>query len=105
MNTAKQLKYHCFAIEQQPLLTLQDEASRITFISRITFLSYFIEIYGAELTNGSILFIFGPLNTTYVSLIYDTLFNPHYLNFSTEFGQNYNLQIELVRLGNRHSKF
>ena len=47
-----------------------------TKFSRIAFLSYLIEIYGAQLTEGSIIFICHPLSNTYVSLNYDTSFNP-----------------------------
>ena len=34
LNTAKQLKYHYFAVEQQPLLSLPEKASQV---SRIAF--------------------------------------------------------------------
>ena len=40
LNTAKQLKYHYFALEQQSLLNLPDKASHI---SRTAFLSYLID--------------------------------------------------------------
>ena len=73
LKKAKQLKYHCFAVEQQPLLCLPDKASQV---SKITSLSFLIEIYETELTKGSILYICGPLTNSYVSLIYDTLYNP-----------------------------
>ena len=43
LNAAKQLKYHYFAVEQQPLLSLPDKASQV---SRTAFLLYLIEIYG-----------------------------------------------------------
>ena len=62
LNTAKQHKYLYFAAEQQPLLfSLPDKASQV---SRTAFLSYLIEIYGAQLTKGSILFICDPLKDT-----------------------------------------
>ena len=70
LNVAKQPKYHYFAAEQQPLLSLPDKASQV---SRTAFLSSLIEIYGAQLTKGSILFICDLLTNTYISLIYDTL--------------------------------
>ena len=73
LNTAKQLKYHYFAIKQQPHLSLPEKASQV---SRTAFLSYLIEIYGTELTKGSVLFICNPLTNKYISLIYDTLFHP-----------------------------
>ena len=73
LNTAKQLKYHCFAVEQQPYLSLPEKASQV---SRTAFLSYLVEIYGTQLTKGSILFIGDPLTNRYISLIYDTLFHP-----------------------------
>ena len=73
LNTAKQLKYHYFAIEQQPHLSLPEKASQV---SRTAFLSYLIEIYGTELTKGSVLSICNPLTNKYISLIYDTLFHP-----------------------------
>ena len=41
LNTARQVKYHYFAVEQQPPLSLPDKASQV---SRIAFLSYLIEI-------------------------------------------------------------
>ena len=73
LNTAKQLKYHYFAVQQQPLLSLTEKASQV---SRTAFLSYLFEIYRAQLTKGSVLFICDPLTNKYISLIYDTLFNP-----------------------------
>ena len=73
LNVAKHLEYHYFEAEQQPLLFLPDKASQV---SRTAFLSYLIEIYRAQLTKGSILFICDPLTDIYVSLIYDNLFNP-----------------------------
>ena len=73
LNTAKQLKYHYFAVKQQPFLTLPHKASQN---SRISFFSYLIEIYGAQFTKGSVVFICDQLNTKFVSLIHDTLFNP-----------------------------
>ena len=47
LNTAKQLKYHYFAVEQQPHLYLPEKASQV---SRTAFLSYLVEIYGSQLT-------------------------------------------------------
>ena len=73
LNVANQLKYHYFAVERQPLLFLPDKESQV---SRTAFLSYLIEIYGAQLTKGSILFICDPLTNTHISLIYGILFNP-----------------------------
>ena len=73
LNTAKQFKYHYFAVEQRPLLSLPDKASQV---SRTALLSYLIKNDGAQLTNGSIFFICDPLTNVYISLIYDTLFNP-----------------------------
>ena len=35
-----------------------------------------MEIYGAQLTKGSMLLVCDALTNNYVSLIYDTLFNP-----------------------------
>ena len=67
LNVAKQHKYHYFGAEKQPLLSLPDKASQV---SRTAFLSYLIEIYGAQLTKGSILFICDPLTDTYNSFIY-----------------------------------
>ena len=71
-NTAKQLKYHYCAVEQQPYLSLPEKASQV---SRIAFLSYLVEISGTQLTKGSILFIGDPLSNKCFSLIYDTLFH------------------------------
>ena len=48
LNTAKQLKYHNFAVEQQPHLFLPEKASHV---SRTASLSYLVEIYGAQLLN------------------------------------------------------
>ena len=73
LNTAKQLKYHYFAVEQQPHLSLPEKASQV---SRTAFLSFLVQIYGAQLTKGSVLFICDPLTTIHISLIYDTLFHP-----------------------------
>ena len=73
LKTAKQLKYHYFAIEQQPHLSLPEEASQG---SRIAFLSYLVEIDGTQLTKGSVLFFCDPLTNSFISLIYDTLFHP-----------------------------
>ena len=66
LKTAKQLKYHYFAVEQQPHLHLPKTASQV---SRTAFLSYLIEIYGAQLTHGSVLFICDPLTSKFISLI------------------------------------
>ena len=44
LNTAKQLKYHYFAVEQQHHLSLSEKASQV---SRTAFLSYLVENYGA----------------------------------------------------------
>ena len=71
--TAKQLKYHYFAIKQQPHLSLPEKASQF---SRTAFFSYLVEIYGTQLTKGSVLFICDPLTNNFISLIYDTLFHP-----------------------------
>ena len=73
LNSAKQLKYHSFAIKQQPQLSLPEKASQV---SRTAFLSYLVEIYGTQFTKGSVLFICDPLTNNYISLIYDTLFHP-----------------------------
>ena len=73
LNTAKQLKFHYFAVEKQPNHSLSEKASQV---SRTAFLSYLVEIYGAQLTKGSVLFICDALTNTYISLIYDILFNP-----------------------------
>ena len=54
LKIAKQLKYNFFAVEQPLLLSLPERASQG---SRIAFLFYLIEIYGAQLTKGSILSI------------------------------------------------
>ena len=70
LNTAKQLKYHYFAIEQQPHITLPEKASQV---SRTAFLSYLVEIYGTQLTKGSVLFFCDPLTNDYISLVNDTL--------------------------------
>ena len=71
-HTTKQLKYHYSAVEQQPHLSLPEKASQF---SRTAFLSYLFEIYGTQLTKGSVLFICDPLTNSYISLIYDTLFH------------------------------
>ena len=68
LNTAKQLKYHNCAAEQQPLLSTPVKASRV---SRTAFLSYLVEIYGAQLKKDSVLFFCDPLTNTYTSLIYE----------------------------------
>ena len=73
LNTTKQLKDHYFAVEQQPHLSLREKASQVSWTA---FLSYLVEIYGTQLTKGSILFICDPLTNSYISLIYDTLFHP-----------------------------
>ena len=73
LKAAKQLKYHYFAVEQQPHLNLPEIASQV---SRTAFLSYLVEIYGTQLTQGSVLFICDPLTNKYNSLINDTLFHP-----------------------------
>ena len=39
-------------------------------------MKYLVEIYGAQLTKGSVLFLCDPLTNKYISFIYDTLFNP-----------------------------
>ena len=56
-----------------PHLSIPENASQV---SRTAFLSYLTEIYGAQLTKGSILFICYPHTNTYISLIFDTLFKP-----------------------------
>ena len=73
LNTEKQLRYHYFAVEQQPHLSLPEKASEV---SRNAFLLYLVEIYGTQLTQGSLLFICDSLNNKYISLISDTLFHP-----------------------------
>ena len=73
LNTAKQLKNHYFAVEQQPRLSLPEKASQV---SRTDFLSYLVEIYGTQPTKGSVLFTCDPLTNSYISLIYNTLFHP-----------------------------
>ena len=72
LKIAKQLKYHYFAKEQQPHLSLPEKASQV---SRTAFHSYLVEIYGTQLTKGSVLFICDPLTNNDISLIYDTLFH------------------------------
>ena len=66
LNTAKQLKYHYFAVEQQLHLSLPEKASQV---SRTAFLSYLVEFYGTQLKKGSVLFICDPLTNSYISLI------------------------------------
>ena len=66
LNTAKQLKYHYFTAEQQTLLSLPEKTLQVP---RTTFLSYLVEIYGAQLTKGSVLFIGDPLTNIYLSNI------------------------------------
>ena len=73
LNTAKQLKYNYFAVEQQPYLSLPEKASQV---SRIAFLSYLVEISGTQLKKGLVVSICDPLTNNYISLIYDTLFHP-----------------------------
>ena len=73
LNTAKQLKYHYFAIEKQPHLFLPEKASQVSLTA---FVSYLVEIYGFHHTKGSVLLICDPLTNNYISLIYDTLFHP-----------------------------
>ena len=73
LNTARELRYHHFAVEQQRLLSLSDRASQV---SRTAFLSCLFEIYGAQRTKSSFLLICDPLTNTYISFIYNTLFNP-----------------------------
>ena len=48
LNTAKQLKYNYFALEQQPHLSLPEKASHV---SRTAVLSYLVEIYGKGSTH------------------------------------------------------
>ena len=55
--TAKQFKHHYFTIEQQPLFSLLDRASQV---SGIAFLVYLIDIYGAQLTKGSVFYLWSP---------------------------------------------
>ena len=73
LNTEKQLKYHYFAVEQQPHLSLPEKASQV---SRTVFPSYLVKIYLAQLTKGSVLYIFDPLTNNIISLIYDTSIQP-----------------------------
>ena len=80
LNTAKQLKCNRFAVEQQPLLSLLSLPEKPSQVSRTAFLSYLVEIYGAQLTKCSVLFICYPLTNTYTSLKCDTLFNPLFDN-------------------------
>ena len=68
LNTAKQLKCHYLTIEQQPLLSSPEKASKV---SRTAFLSYLVEIYGAQLIKGSNLFFCDPLTNKYISLLCD----------------------------------
>ena len=70
LNITKPLKYHYFAVEQQPFLSLPEEASQD---SRTAFLSYLIKVYGAHLTKGSI-FFFVILTQTQLFLSYMTIF-------------------------------
>ena len=83
LKTAKQLKNYYFAMKKQSIISLPEKASQV---SRTAFLSYLVEIYGTQLTKGSVLFICDPLTNNYISLIYDTLFHQlsdtlfHFLN-------------------------
>ena len=75
LNIAKQLRYHSFAPPKR------DTASSVFTRESITnfancFFSYLIEVYGAQLSKGSILFLCDPHTNTNIFLIYDTLFNP-----------------------------
>ena len=72
LNTAKQLIYHYFAVEQQPHLSLPEKASQV---SRTAFLPYLVEIYGTQLTKRSALFICDALTNSYIPLIQNTLFH------------------------------
>ena len=47
LNTAKQLEYHYFGIEQQPHIALPEKASQV---SQTAFRSHLIEIYGTQHT-------------------------------------------------------
>ena len=105
LNTAKQLKYHYYASEQQPLFSFLEKASQV---SRTTFLAYIVEIYGAELTKGSVLFICDPLTIKYTSLKYDTYlihYMAHYSNSLMEYGQRYNPWIDRAYFESPPSKF
>ena len=56
LNTAKQLKYHYFAVEKQPLLSLPEKASQV---SRTAFLSYL-----RRSTHQGVSFFCDPLTNT-----------------------------------------
>ena len=75
-NTAKQFKYHFFAVEQEPLLS----SPRSWFL------------------------IFVILSQTHIFLLYVTRYlthyQMHYLNSLTEYGQKYNPWIERAHLEN-----
>ena len=74
LNVAKQLKYHYFAADHQQLPSLPDKASQV---SRTAFLSYLIEIYGAQLKKKSI-FLFVILLRTHIFPLYMTPYLTHY---------------------------
>ena len=77
LNTAKRPKYPYFAAEQQPLLSLAENASQVSrtaFISSLVIFGFIFHIYGAQLTKGSVLFIRDPITNTYTSLMDDTFF-------------------------------
>ena len=79
LNTAKRPKYPYFAAKQQPFLSLPENASQVSrtaFLSYIVIFGFIFQIYGAQLTKGSVLFICDPITNTYTSLIDDTFFNP-----------------------------
>ena len=57
LNTTRQLKYNYFAVEQQPYFFTRKGITGFT--NRL--FSYIVEIYGAQLTKGSVLFICDPL--------------------------------------------
>ena len=59
-----------------PLILLLCLSEKVSQVSRTAFFSYLVEIYGAQLTKGSVLFFCDHLTNTYTSLIYDTFFNP-----------------------------
>ena len=73
LNTAKQINYHCFLLQQQPIFSLSEKASQV---SRTALLSHLIAFDEAQLTKWSILFLCYHLTNTYISLINDTLFIP-----------------------------
>ena len=105
LKTAKQLKYHNFAVEQQPHLSLPENASQV---SRTAFLSYLVENYGTQLKKGSVLFIYDPLANKYISLytiLYFTHYQKLYLKSLTEYCMKYNLRIEKKYLKSLLSNF